>query len=122
MKQLLFAAASILFLLWSGCSSSPGIRVIETTSKEVFLSFPKGADVKVGDVFVLYRTQESASMGGQHDSHGGHAGHGGTAGTRTHFKQEIGRVQVIEIVDEAHASVKLLSGSVEDGLKAEKGE
>ena len=120
MKQASFVIAVILLFLWSGCSSSYSIRVIETTSKEVYLSFPKGADVSVGDTFVLYRNQQSSSMGGQPSGHAGHGAHSG--GGQATIKQFVGKVQVIQIVDETHASVKVLSGQVEDGLRAEKAE
>ena len=120
MKEVSFAVAIALLLLSSGCGSSYNIRVIDGAPKEVYLTFSKGADVKVGDIFVLYRTQESSSMGGQQAGHAGHGGHGG--GGQLSVKQEVGRVQVIRIVGETHASVKVLSGIVEDGLKAEKGE
>ncbi len=38
------------------------------------------------------------------------------------LKHEIGKVQVVKIADETHALVKVLSGYVEDGVKAEKAE
>lgn len=101
----------IVVALLSGCASSYEVRVIEGSPKEVYLTFSKGADVKVGDIFILYRTSVVHSAGG---------GHHGSGGGEHTVKEVAGKVQVVEIVDEQHASVKILSGRVEDGLSAEK--
>lgn len=116
MKQVCFALPVISLLLFSGCSSSSyGIRVIDGVPKEVYLTFSKGTDVKVGDTFVLYRVQQAPSTSSQHGGHGGHSG-----GGPLNFKQEVGKVQVVKIADETHALVKVLNGYVADGLNVEK--
>lgn len=112
MKRLTWFAVVFVMLGIIGCSSSYTIRVIDGLPKEIYLTFGKGADVKVGDVFVLYRVVTPSGGGGSHGAHG--------AGGQMNLKQEIGRVQVVQIVDELHASVKILSGVVQDGVTAEK--
>jgi len=106
----LLVALSIATL--AGCSSSYTIQVIDGMPNEVYLKFDKGADVKVGDIFVLYRMMPAPSGGS-------HAGHQGSSGPMN-LKVGIGRVQVVRIVDEFHAEVKILSGRVENGVSAEK--
>lgn len=113
MKQVAWIAVLVSALGIIGCSSSYTIQVIDGLPKEIYLKFDKGADVKVGDIFVLYRMLPPPSGGG-----GSHVAHG--AGGPMNLKREIGRVQVVQIVDEIHASVKILSGVVEDGVSAEK--
>ncbi len=103
-----------LFLILSGCGTSYRIQVIDGLPKEVFLNYSKGADVKVGDIFVLYEVHHPQSS----SAHQGHAGHSG--GGQPAMKHEKAVVEVIRIVDEVHAAVKVLSGEVEDGLEAEK--
>ncbi len=112
MKQLAWIAVLVSVLGIIGCSSSYTIQVIDGLPKEVYLKFDKGADVKVGDIFVLYRMLPPPRGGSSHGAHG--------AGGPMNLKQEIGRVQVAQIVDELHASVKILSGVVQDGVTAEK--
>lgn len=103
------------FIFYGCASSSYSIHVIDGLSREVYLTFSKGADVKVDDVFVLYHDQMAPSntTGG-----GGHAGHGG--GGSSMVRHTIGRVQVIRLVDENHALVKVLSGEIEEGVHAAK--
>jgi hypothetical protein len=106
-----------LFLMISGCATSYRIQVVDGLPQEVYLNYTKGADVKVGDMFVLYevhRPQPSSVPQG----HGGHGGHGG--GGQPAMKHEKAMVQITSIVDEVHAAVKVLTGQVEDGLEAEK--
>ncbi|MDP2884727.1 MAG: hypothetical protein Q8P51_06875 [Ignavibacteria bacterium] len=103
-----------LFLILSGCSTSYRIQVIDGLPKEVYLNYTKGADVKVGDIFVLYEVHRPQPS----SAHQGHGGHGG--GSQPIMKHEKAMVQVIRVVDELHAAVKVLSGQVEDGLEAER--
>lgn len=106
---LIVCAATVFY----GCSSSSyGIQVVNGAPKEVYLTFSKGADVKVGEVFLLYRMELPPAGAGGHNHHGG--------GGPLNLKQEVGRVQVVSIVDETHALVKVLSGHAEDGLNADK--
>ena len=113
MKHVWLALPVIPLILFSGCSpSSYSIRVIDGAPKEVYLTFSKGTDVKVGDVFLLYRMQPPPENGGGHSHHGG--------GGQLNLKQEVGRVHVVSIADETHALVKVLSGYAENGLNAEK--
>ena len=110
MKRLSFgiiAAATAI----SACSSSYEIQVVDGIPREVYLTFSRGDDVNVGDIFVLYRQQLPPPSSG-------HEGHG--AGGRPNLKREIGRVRVVRIVDEERATVEVLSGQVETGMQAEK--
>lgn len=117
LKQLIKVASFTLVLLLSGCSaSSYSIKLVDGLPKETYLTFSKGSPVQVGEIYALYHLQQApASSGGGHGGHGGHGG-GGTI----NLKHEIGKVQIVKIADETHALVKVLSGYVEDGVKAEK--
>lgn len=108
----------ILFLagIFFGCgSSSYSIHILDSTPAEVYLTYAKGASVKIGDTFALYHVENQPSSG---EGWGSHAGHGGSGPTR--HKVEDGRVQVVSIADETHALVKVLSGNVHEGMAAEK--
>jgi hypothetical protein len=110
---LTILAATIVY----GCGmSSYGIHVIDGLHKEIYLNFSKGSPVNVGDVFVLYRIQQTPASGG------GHGGHGGAGSRSVNLKLEAGKVQVVSIADDTHARVTVLSGHAEDGLHAEKAE
>jgi hypothetical protein len=100
-----------LLLILSGCSASYRIQVIDELANEVYLNYSKGADVEVGDIFILYQYHPAPPSGG-------HQGHRG--GSQLVMKHEIARVQDVSIVDELHAAVKVLSGQIVDGLEAEK--
>lgn len=119
MKQVIIVTSFAFLLFLAGCSSaSYSIRVVDGLPKETYLTFSKGSPVQVGDVFMLYHLQPAPASSG-----GGHGGHGGGGGGGTvNLKHEIGKVQVVKIADETHALVKVLSGYVEDGVKAEKAE
>ncbi len=114
MKKIGVIVAMALFLLSCG-SSSYGIRVVDGLPKETYVTFSKGSGVQVGEVFILYRMQQPPVSSGSHAGHGGHG-----SGGELNLKEEVGRVQVVKIVDETHALVKVLSGNAEDGLKVEK--
>lgn len=104
---VVFVSVSIL-----GCSSSYTIQVIDGLPREVYIKFDKGADVNIGDIFILYRMQQPPSGGS-------HSGHHGSAGP-LNLKQEVGRVQVTRIMDDMRAQAKVVSGKVEEGFTAEK--
>lgn len=110
MKHLPFCVILAAILL-SACSSSYEIQVIDGLPRKVYLTFSKGADVKVGDIFVLYRHQQPSTSSG-HDGHRG--------GGQLNLKREIGRVRVVRIVDEQQAAPEVLSCQVETGTVAEK--
>jgi hypothetical protein len=119
-KHILSLGVSGLFLILSGCGTSYRIQVIDGLPKEVYLNYSKGADVKVGDMFRLYEVHRPGPSGAS-QAYGGHSGHGGQGGgSQPAMKHEKAIVQVIRIVDEVHAAVKVLSGEVVDGLEAEK--
>ena len=106
---LVMLVATVLY----GCSSSSyGIRVVKGLPKEVYLTFRKGTDVKVGEVFLLYRIESPPRNGGGYSHHGG--------GGSLNLREEVGRVQVVSIADDTHALVRVLSGQADDGLDAEK--
>lgn len=110
MKSIVCAILTLLSLVVMGCGSSYRLRVDEN-SKELFLSFSKGSNVKAGDVFVLYKGTVVRGSGGGHN-------HGGSS---QHLENIIvGKVRVIEIVDDKYASVKLLFGSAEGEVTVEK--
>ncbi len=118
MNMLLKISILLLSFVLFGCSSSYTLHVIDGLPKQVYLTFDKGTEVKVGDVFVLYRMEQVHQSNEQHGGHGGHGGSSSSGVAR--IKQEVGRVEVVGITHETRATVKILSGNVEDGLSAEK--
>jgi len=112
MKKVNWIMAMFVLLSIVGCNSFYTIKVIDGLPQEVYLKFDKGADVQVGDVFVLYRVVLPSVGASSHAAH-----RPGSSLTR---KQPIGKVKVIKIADETHAFVTILSGTAEDGVIAEK--
>lgn len=105
----------VLALLSIGCASSFGIQVVPGLPEEMYLTYSRGANVQVGEVYALFHVERASSgMSG-----GGHAGHGGGSTGQT-SRHEMGRVQVVKITDETHALVKVLSGVVQEGLVVER--
>ena len=91
--------------------------MVDGLPKEIYLTFTKGSPVQVGETYTLYHLQQAPANASGHGAHGGHGGSG-----TINFKHEIGKMQVVSIADETHALVKVLSGYVEDGVRAEKAE
>ncbi len=117
MRHTVMTIAFTLGLFLGACSSpSYSIRVVDGLPKETYLTFSKGSPVQVGEIYVLFHLQQAPASSGA--GHGGHGGHGG--GGTMNLKHEIGKVQVVKITDDIHALVKVLSGYVEDGVRAEK--
>lgn len=112
MKSIIIVSMTTLFL--AGCASSFGIQLVRGLPEEVYLTFAKGTNVQVGEVYVLYHVQKTSAAGGGGD----HARHGG--GGQVNVRHEIGRVQVVRIADETHALVKVLSGNASEGVAVEK--
>jgi len=113
-KQVLTVGIIGLFLAFYGCITTYQIQVIDGLPKEVYLTYTKGAVVNVGDMFRLYEIHQPAPSSASQ----GHGGHGG--GGQPMMKHEKAMVQVLRIVDEVHAAVKVVSGEVIDGLEVEK--
>lgn len=114
-KLLTSGILAVFVIMWFGCGTSYTLRVVDKQAKEIYLTFPKDAHVKVGDVFVVYKPQQQQSS----VRHGGHGGHdGGSASQPT--RRPVSYVKVTHIIDETHAIVSILSGQVADGLQAEK--
>lgn len=107
-----------MFLILSGCSSSYRIQVVEGLPREVYLNYSRDAIVRVGDLFLLYEVHrpEPTSANQNHSSHSSHSDHGG--GIQPPRRQEKALVEVIRIVDEGRATVRILSGEVADGMEA----
>jgi hypothetical protein len=116
MKRLGFVIAVVAAFLFSGCGASYKLRVVDERAQEIYLTFSKGAGVKVGDVFALYHVHQQRPSSGQ----GGHGAHGGYGGGQASTKELAGYVQVTQIIDETHALVKVLSGTVGEDLVVEK--
>ena len=112
MKPYLFILAVSSAVALSACSSTTySVRVVNKEAGDIYLTYQKGTVAKVGDIFAVYKLDVvAASDGGHH--------HGGSS---QHIQKElIGEVQVTQIVDEQTATVKIISGTVEDGVIAEK--
>lgn len=112
MKLLLSVLTVSSAMVLSACSSTAySVRVVNKETEEIFLTYGKAAEVKVGDVFAIYKLSVVNGSGGAHN-------HGGSS---QHIQKEfIGAVGVTHIVDERTAAVKITAGNVEDGLIAEK--
>jgi hypothetical protein len=93
----------MFFLLLSGCSSAYRLEIIESTT---YLEFSKGDEIKVGDVFVLYKFSKVPASG--------------RYAPPKEVRKNVGRIRVTEIADDIHALVALLEGDLEPGLKVEK--
>ena len=104
---------TVLGLLSSlyGCTASYRIQVIDGPPRQVVLTYSKGADVNVGDIFILYHIQPAPPPRGRE-------GHG--EGRQPATKHEMARVQVVSVIDDSRAVVKVLSGQVEHALEAER--
>ena len=113
MKTIPLVMLTGLFL--TGCTTHYGIQVIQGLPEEIYLTFDAGSQVQIGDVFILYHVQQA--LGGSGGG-GGHSGHGG--GKVSVVRHEVGRVQVVRLADATHAQMKVLSGTVSEGLTIEK--
>jgi hypothetical protein len=113
MRAVSLVVLAGLFL--TGCSTQYGIQVIQGLPEEIYLTFDAGSQVQIGDVFILYHVQQA--LGGSGGG-GGHSGHGG--GKVSVVRHEVGRVQVVRLADATHAQMKVLSGTVSEGLTIEK--
>ncbi len=112
MKLLLSFLVVLSAMVLSACSNTAySVRVVNKETEEIYITYGKGADLKVGDVFAIYRLSVVEGGGGGHN-------HGGSS---QHIQKElIGSVRVTQIVDKQTAAVKITAGNVEDGLVAEK--
>ncbi len=107
---------SLLFLA-AGCASTYTIRTNEDSTNDVFLIFSKSANAKPGNKFVVYRTRTISSPNTNAGGHQHGGGHGGGSHT---MREEIGKVEIIEVLNETYARVKVLSGTIENGAHADK--
>lgn len=116
-KQIALVSAILLFFV-AGCASTTyTIRSNDDSPNDVFLLFPKSANAKQGDKFVVYRTQ---IMSSPNTTAGGHQHGGGHGGGSHAMREEIGKVEIIDVLDETYARVKVLSGTIENGAHAQK--
>lgn len=116
-KQLTLISA-ILLLFVAGCAPTTyTIRMNEDSPTDVFLVFSKRANAEPGNKFVVYRT---VTMSSPNTSAGGHQHGGGHGGGSHTMREEIGKVEIIEVLDETYARVKVLSGIIENGAHAQK--
>ncbi len=116
-KQSALFSAILLFFV-AGCAPTTyTIRTNDDSPNDVFLVFSKSANAKSGNKFVVYRT---LTMSSPNTSAGGHQ-HGGGQGDGSHtMREEIGKVEIIEVLDKTYARVKVLSGTIENGAHAQK--
>jgi hypothetical protein len=104
---------SMLFIplvLW-GCSTAYTLHVADESSQVIYITHHKGTDVKVGDVFAVYKTVENGYNVG-----GGHS-HGSSPYAE---RAQIATVKINKIIDEETAGVNIISGTVQNGATAEK--
>ncbi|OGU30643.1 MAG: hypothetical protein A2X67_08265 [Ignavibacteria bacterium GWA2_55_11] len=103
------------FLMISGCSTSYRVQVIDGLPQEVYLTYPKGANMHVGDLFILYEVHQMQPNSDAQD-HDGHSGH--SRGTPSTMRMERALVEVVRIVDEERALVRVLTGEAKEGFEA----
>ena len=115
-KQFALGSAILVFLV-AGCTSTYTIRTNEDSPNDVFLIFSGSATAKSGNKFVVYRTRTMSSPSTNAGGHQHGGGHGGGSHT---MREDIGKVEIIEVLDETYARVKVLSGTIEDGAHADK--
>lgn len=100
-------------MLLLGCNvSSITLRVVDERAGEMYVTFSKGADVKLGDIFQAYQTVVHSGGGG-----GGHQH--GSSGAHT-SREVVATVKVVSVIDETTAKVSVISGKVVDGLPVQK--
>jgi hypothetical protein len=114
-----FALVSTTLLLFvAGCASTTyTIRTNEDSPNDIFLVFSKRANAEPGNKFVVYRTR---TMSAPNTNSGGHQHGGGHGGGSHTMREEIGKVEIIEVLGETYARVKVLSGTIENGAHAQK--
>lgn len=99
-KRAVFALALLITL--GGCS--PLYQILNAVGGDdgVYLTFPSGTHLHEGDIYRIVGAM-------QPDSHG-------------RFRPVLGKVKVLEVRSDTVAFVKVLEGSVENGVSAEKAE
>jgi hypothetical protein len=117
MARRFTALTAITLFFVAGCASTYTIRTSEDSPNDVFLVFSKSANVKPGNKFVVYRTRTMSSTNTNAGGHQHGSGHGGGSHT---MREDIGKVEIVEVLDETHARVKVLSGTIENGAHADK--
>ena len=92
--------ALTLMTFFGGCY--PSYEILQMTEGDggVYLTFPAGSHLEEGQVFRIV----------------------GAVGRDTHGRARpiLGRVKVLQVTDETVAFVKLIEGTVENGVSAEK--
>lgn len=92
---------SALLMMFPGCRSAYDVVVI---NGQAHLQFSQGDEIRVGDVFVLYKYIDASYGRPSPPQH----------------KKKVGRIRVTRIIDKTHAAVEVVEGNIELGLKAEK--
>ncbi|HAL56590.1 MAG TPA: hypothetical protein DCP63_08975 [Bacteroidetes bacterium] len=69
----------------------------------------------VGDLFILYEVHQMQPNSDAQD-HDGHSGH--SRGTPSTMRMERALVEVVRIVDEERALVRVLTGEAKEGFEA----
>jgi hypothetical protein len=89
-----------LLTLLGGCSPSYEILHKKESEGGVYLAFPAGSYLEEGEMFRIVGAA-------QRDAHG-------------RLRPVLGKVKVLEVMNDTVAFVKVLEGTVEDGVSAER--
>jgi hypothetical protein len=90
---LLFACAVLC-----GCAQSYDMRFIGQGRDEVYMTFPEGTRLTVGEKLRIFPSLQSDEL---------------------YLRKALGTVEIVRIVDGARAQVRILEGTVLDGVCAE---
>lgn len=102
-----------------GCSNTYTIKISDNFPGEIFVVHTAGTTLRVGMRLSMFQThilKPTQASGHQHGKY-----RRWEPVQRLH-REKIGLVEVIEIIDDSHAKVKVLSGKAGNDLEAEPAE
>ncbi|NUN68946.1 MAG: hypothetical protein HUU02_04490 [Bacteroidetes bacterium] len=116
-----FIAALIIISgpIAEGCSNTYTIKTSDNFPGEIFVVHTAGTSLQVGmrlSVFQTHNLKPTLASGHQHGKYGRWE-----PVQRLH-REKIGLVEIIEIIDDGHAKVRIVSGKAGNDLEAEPAE
>ena len=121
MMKPYFIAALIIMSgsIAEGCSNTYTIKISDIFPGEIFVVHTAGTALQVGMRLSVFQTQiikPTQASGHQHGKYGRWE-----PVQRLH-REKIGLVEVVEIIDDGHAKVRIVSGKAGNDLEAEPAE
>lgn len=120
MKPYVIAGLFIMSgYITEGCSNTYTIKTSDNFPGDIFVVHTAGPSLHVGmrlSVFQTYHHKPTKASGHQHGKYGRWE-----PVQRLH-REKIGLVEVIEIIDDDHAKVRIVSGKAGNDLEAEPAE